>query len=122
MRRRPPRSTPTDTLFPYTTLCRSPGTVKIEPAFQKARIGAILARENEDRARLGVTLGEHHAEPAGSVQPPEQRTDHDRARQQSGRAACRERVCQCVEFLVCGGCLKKRQVSSILHAQINIWI
>src|SRR3546814_870601 len=23
MRRRPPRSTPTDTLFPYTTLCRS---------------------------------------------------------------------------------------------------
>src|SRR3546814_20744816 len=26
MRRRPPRSTRTDTLFPYTTLFRSPGT------------------------------------------------------------------------------------------------
>src|SRR3546814_6924883 len=83
MRRRPPRSTPTDTLFPYTTLCRSPGTVKIEPAFQKARIGAILARENEDRARLGVTLGEHHAEPAGIVHPPEQRSEEHTSELQS---------------------------------------
>src|SRR3546814_2779353 len=27
MRRRPPRSTRTDTLFPYTTLCRAVGTL-----------------------------------------------------------------------------------------------
>src|SRR3546814_10809457 len=33
MIRRPPRSTRTDTLFPYTTLFRSPGVLRLEPAF-----------------------------------------------------------------------------------------
>src|SRR3546814_17153173 len=42
MRRRPPRSTRTDTLFPYTTLFRSPG-------FEKA--SGDLAKIG-DRARL----------------------------------------------------------------------
>src|SRR3546814_1235589 len=32
MIRRPPRATRTDTLFPYTTLCRSVVTGRIEPA------------------------------------------------------------------------------------------
>src|SRR3546814_3710650 len=31
MIRRPPRSTRTDTLFPYTTLCRSGAMVRIDP-------------------------------------------------------------------------------------------
>src|SRR3546814_16889367 len=32
MIRRPPRSTRTDTLFPYTTLCRSPEARDLQPA------------------------------------------------------------------------------------------
>src|SRR3546814_18707882 len=31
MRRRPPRSTRTDTLFPYTSLCRSSGDIDRKP-------------------------------------------------------------------------------------------
>src|SRR3546814_13245075 len=41
MNRRPPRSTRTDTLFPYTTLFRSPGYLKrVADAIEKGRISA----------------------------------------------------------------------------------
>src|SRR3546814_1166351 len=40
MRRRPPRSTRTDTLFPYTTLFRSDAAV----------LDALIAKRNADRA------------------------------------------------------------------------
>src|SRR3546814_2665066 len=42
MIRRPPRSTRTDTLFPYTTLFRSmPGVASVKP-FNREEIGAFL--------------------------------------------------------------------------------
>src|SRR3546814_11277710 len=54
MIRRPPRSTRTDTLFPYTTLFRSPGNAGIANhgecvALNVADHGAVIAfcRENE---------------------------------------------------------------------------
>src|SRR3546814_1091556 len=50
MRRRPPRSTRTDTLFPYTTLFRS------IDAHDDAR--AIVARRNELRASLVAALAD----------------------------------------------------------------
>src|SRR3546814_4660496 len=45
MIRRPPRSTRTDTLFPYTTLFRSDRQVEVRPALQSiVRVGIIDAR------------------------------------------------------------------------------
>src|SRR3546814_18389275 len=46
MKRRPPRSTRTDTLFPYTTLFRSP-----------ANGDARLFRQRQGRRPAGLTLG-----------------------------------------------------------------
>src|SRR3546814_6552071 len=37
MRRRPPRSTRTDTLFPYTTLCRSLASARRKDHLERAR-------------------------------------------------------------------------------------
>src|SRR3546814_7920660 len=77
MIRRPPRSTRTDTLFPYTTLCRSVGELAgqagdIERAFapgQVTRLARRLARARgiddlaSDRARIGrVFLQERRSE------------------------------------------------------------
>src|SRR3546814_13295126 len=48
MIRRPPRSTRTDTLFPYTTLFRSPNSTNTSarPQFTGARIFSIRKRED----------------------------------------------------------------------------
>src|SRR3546814_11261285 len=71
MIRRPPRSTRTDTLFPYTTLFRSDGLRVDQFGAVAARIDgidepareldalpalAIAAVENEDMTRHGITL------------------------------------------------------------------
>src|SRR3546814_6851919 len=51
MRRRPPRSTRTDTLFPYTTLCRS-GSAKtaktscVSPGGERMCIGGKTPKDN----------------------------------------------------------------------------
>src|SRR3546814_20478368 len=60
MRRRPPRSTRTDTLFPYTTLCRS-GVERASDAHMPVlgpSFGAVSRRVNRMRLRR-PTAGEH---------------------------------------------------------------
>src|SRR3546814_8166169 len=44
MIRRPPRSTRTDTLFPYTTLCRSPEQAGM-PKSETLRLGKIILND-----------------------------------------------------------------------------
>src|SRR3546814_18646789 len=105
MRRRPPRSTRTDTLFPYTTLFRSVSVPtlgeheRLSCAAQVASLDAALVRitapvilvahsggvitvahwaRNHARAIHGALL----AAPPDFDSPP------------IGRASCRERVCQ----------------------------
>src|SRR3546814_15463009 len=111
MIRRPPRSTRTDTLFPYTTLFRSeqertPGAVGQDEEQQAARDG--------DRAVGERAVGQHRFEPW--LRDP--RTEHEqedrddaafggrpdrliaerrgRFGAEIGRASCWERVCQYV--------------------------
>src|SRR3546814_20173025 len=108
MIRRPPRSTRTDTLFPYTTLFRS--------LYYRTRLGLWIARA-EDRIGLeavpdwapkafGPRSGEtavhvfriSEAQDGRRAEVSRTWLDHSVARYvaQIGRASCRERVCQYV--------------------------
>src|SRR3546814_3668080 len=69
MIRRPPRSTRTDTLFPYTTLFRSPsgletGRVGLPPAKEKARLPPSSIRRTDGKfaalLRIASSRSEEH--------------------------------------------------------------
>src|SRR3546814_15309338 len=115
MIRRPPRSTLTDTLFPYTTLFRS----DVDPADPlglgdlDAEAGASDSSEHtrynqaqQDAQHQGHQQGPNHQDlQQGSVQGQQQGWAQQQGQQQSwgppgspaiGRASCRERVCQYV--------------------------
>src|SRR3546814_6328506 len=53
MIRRPPRSTRTDTLFPYTTLFRSQANERRQHAVAGAAAAGRLGRHIRDRAHVG---------------------------------------------------------------------
>src|SRR3546814_19563218 len=99
MRRRPPRTTRTDTLFPYTTLVRSGGHEIERPAdavgkvlilFEPRRAAHEIERPGVDLMEIGIAaLGE------GAQQIERCRRLRIGA-DQIGRASCRERVCQYV--------------------------
>src|SRR3546814_16305490 len=105
MIRRPPRSTRTDTLFPYTTLFRSIAVLGGLALFLRfTRAGLLVRAVNQDRATasaMGVSarlidafifglgagvagIGGVVLAMLGPVTP------------KIGRASCRERVCQYV--------------------------
>src|SRR3546814_16975317 len=70
MIRRPPRSTRTDTLFPYTTLCRSRGTIPGHDGAGPLHMEFRITADSYDiwRAHLtaaGVTMRAEVAWPAG---------------------------------------------------------
>src|SRR3546814_2952995 len=58
MRRRPPRSTRTDTLFPYTTLFRSSLRIAISDATVDRRLSAFLAHCREEEPEIEIRLAE----------------------------------------------------------------
>src|SRR3546814_17396874 len=70
MIRRPPRSTRTDTLFPYTTLFRSGGGAAVQAtagAHRAERASALPLRDNV--AREGAQATARRADPAGQHCP-----------------------------------------------------
>src|SRR3546814_16615718 len=99
MRRRPPRSTRTDTLFPYTTLFRSAQHRRVDPrrvltAEQILRPARPLSQRRPASEHLTVRHAQHQA--------VELRCHLELATEPAvglgkiGRASCRERVCQYV--------------------------
>src|SRR3546814_12781966 len=102
MIRRPPRSTRTDTLFPYTTLFRSGGrTVGHGAGGGQAAVGRIEAGRHPHHRTLPAAEGV--AADAGEMAGPETlsaRGDEPAglriAFEQIGSAAGRARVCQYV--------------------------
>src|SRR3546814_4691926 len=64
MIRRPPRSTRTDTLFPYTTLFRSLKDFLLREAVRVALKLLFQRLEPLDRTRNRLPVGEHAAQPA----------------------------------------------------------
>src|SRR3546814_21097760 len=116
MIRRPPRSTRTDTLFPYTTLFRSCRGRAREAGDRQPRIGAreafgtrLLEIETARRAAAQPHVGIDGVEDR-HVDPLEPALEHDPVaeaardargaaaaqldRRQIGRASCRDRVWQ----------------------------
>src|SRR3546814_7166442 len=68
MIRRPPRSTRTDTLFPYTTLFRShPGGERHCPYRIAVQMGTVCLHAPDPRAAIGPAAGrERHPDPRRS--------------------------------------------------------
>src|SRR3546814_12860935 len=110
MRRRPPRSTRTDTLFPYTTLFRSLGTADISwielGHASDSEIKTLIDAKPAfaDIFELGTATGGACADGFKSVNTNgagqeclKLKTGQEKAAAfQIGRASCRERVCQYV--------------------------
>src|SRR3546814_13839981 len=109
MIRRPPRSTRTDTLFPYTTLFRSVAVQAVARSLARARrAGAVAA--GDLRAGGAVLHDERrqarHVHPAGAADAgagggavpgrPDRPPRSAPGAVQIGSASCRERVCQYV--------------------------
>src|SRR3546814_21154064 len=98
MIRRPPRSTRTDTLFPYTTLFRS--TNNIEDYFLPS---GTVTWEATDNLQLRISASKTIARPQFRELVEQLYFDPESNRQfrgnpflELGRASCRERVCQYV--------------------------
>src|SRR3546814_18094974 len=103
MMRRPPRSTRTDTLFPYTTLFRSRIRVAdtVDPrgrrraAAEERTPPEGTARYRRDR-RAPAPARSRRARSRAARLCATALHAADRAAGQIGRASCRERVCQYV--------------------------
>src|SRR3546814_1085586 len=65
MIRRPPRSTRTDTLFPYTTLCRSNSLMNNVPILSRGKDRCTLLIHPDDAAALDVDDRDHVAVTSG---------------------------------------------------------
>src|SRR3546814_11632633 len=115
MLRRPPRSTRTDTLFPYTTLFRSVGSfqavkhhfadvaVKVEFAEPVIHRAAYAVAEDDPRQALYVSHAKLAAGEAARLAARKSIQAHgamgytwEADLQKIGRASGRERVCQYV--------------------------
>src|SRR3546814_14051877 len=116
MIRRPPRSTRTDTLFPYTTLFRSPWPVDVDRKVWETRrftlplgthftrMVSTIASDSDEPLLVGIGIGKRTTG-AGAGELTVDRAkgllswwgpaDGDHGRK-IGRASCRERVCQYV--------------------------
>src|SRR3546814_17042323 len=109
MIRRPPRSTRTDTLFPYTTLFRS----QLLPHPAPADAPQVPQAADPDDAEVAVASQAGGVQVAGDgprlVFPPRAvgRCDAGRGQGQLGNASCRERVCQYVSTSVVAVSIKK---------------
>src|SRR3546814_13326452 len=106
MIRRPPKSTRTDTLFPYPTLFRSDAELPFEPEHREQpdphhreddREDTVADQFARDLARDGGVAREGRARELGGERGFHLVDDGvGRAFVEIGRASCRERVCQYV--------------------------
>src|SRR3546814_13454634 len=104
MIRRPPRSTRTDTLFPYTTLFRS----QRHPTEERQHFVATRTRGEEG---IHSERGKRVFEPERPGQAGHRESIAERAapQQEIGRASSRERVCQYGYISVVAVSLKKKK-------------
>src|SRR3546814_16600010 len=104
MIRRPPRSTRTDTLFPYTTLFRS-GRL-MHGQFDACQVAIDLVCACEDQRRAAPTAPECFQQLDGRMAVDVKKI---------GSASCRERGCQNVKIAVVDVSLKKNKNIATEH-------
>src|SRR3546814_16078792 len=117
MIRRPPRSTRTDTLFPYTTLFRSIyfNEVAVRPSRAQDAVRAVFSKGGAcyDCHTIFAPQAGKGWRVAAVDQTPRYLQkgwfDHDAHQEKIGRASCRDRVCQYVYISVVAVSLKKKQ-------------
>src|SRR3546814_15563262 len=97
---RPPRSTRTDTLFPYTTLFRSIGLAALDQVGERLidRVEVLLGLLDRRRVHADQTGQEllclvEVARPGEGAQAVAEPAEVLTEGTQIGRASCRERVC-----------------------------
>src|SRR3546814_6258808 len=76
MHRRPPRSTRTDTLFPYTTLFRSPGCASLTRATWLHGVGFRHHGHDDVRCACRGPRAAHPADPATVLAVAHRQTTH----------------------------------------------
>src|SRR3546814_4815558 len=122
MLRRPPRSTRTDTLFPYTTLFRSrrvlPDPHRRDRARDQARL-LVGAHPRNGRARAGAEL------PGPDRGPAHRALDHPQLRLEPGRRQRSEEHTSELQSLMrisyAVFCLKKKKTTTTSYThKINI--
>src|SRR3546814_14537321 len=98
MIRRPPRSTRTDTLFPYTTLFRSSQSpaLPLAAAPTHHRLPSMSTSEPQRRPAIRAVSFDDVGEAIGRLLAIARSDTGQAARVEIGRASCRERVCQYV--------------------------
>src|SRR3546814_20662539 len=129
MIRRPPRSTRTDTLFPYTTLFRSFGIAHAKGVDIVPIAAQRLCRVLEADGLAGAGHLAVNVEPM-LFMPRHQRShalshrvaEAGLARQEIGRKSCRERVCQYVEISGVDGQLKKKKSTHMIRGVVSVRI
>src|SRR3546814_8786403 len=116
MVRRPPRSTRTDTLFPYTTLFRSHGLV--EPGFEE--VLAEFRTNFTDRGDVGASLavyveGRPVVDLWGGVADPTSGTawDEDRSEEHTSELQSLMRISYAVF------CLKKKEIQKLKNKSLQ---
>src|SRR3546814_14157926 len=119
MIRRPPRSTRTDTLFPYTTLFRSHARAAApdRAAGRLHRRGNRgLGEQRQPQRAMPLRLGAQvQALPRGALTPGRLQ-ESPLTCTEIGRASCRERVCQYVLVSVVAGAFKTKK-EKYMHTQ-----
>src|SRR3546814_16138082 len=132
MIRRPPRSTRTDTLFPYTTRFRSPrlpqeGGIQHAAQAHQGRARALLlrCRPSRDADLAGHALGRRRGSIPCRDKPvsgdliirSDRRAAAGTRRDETGKESCRERGVQYVLIPVVAVSLTKTQTTkdSVLH-------
>src|SRR3546814_18532908 len=111
MRRRPPRSTRTGTLFPYAPLFRSDtraGVGMIVALAMPVAIGAAALAVDVGSATLATRKLQGVADAAALAAATDPAHAHTAAEREIGRASCRERVCQYVSISVVAVSLTKK--------------
>src|SRR3546814_20000270 len=98
MIRRPPRSTRTDTLCPYTTRFRSDLLYRLDrnPGTEEMRHPGFQHPAERIEARLGKADIQRHVEAVGAGPVAAGVGFAHHVHFEIGRASCRERVCQYV--------------------------
>src|SRR3546814_14494484 len=127
MIRRQPKSTRTDTLFPYTTLCRSDRVIEPRDRRVGERDVGIEMRHVPQRPRLHEQRGEQQVSHIDLIRELARERHRDQRRQPArgqrqpgiervlGRASRRERVCQYVYISVVAQSLKTQTTNEYVR-------